>query len=173
MIDRGMNVWWGTGRARFVLPGTGVTQGQTSRGQGDIPGRGNRTCAGGKAYKTEKCGVPWCRKTTGSDCRRGCQPESSGLVLPSSFLLRPVLLLRPPSSLRLLGAKLRARCWPGVWERSRSPGQGEGLCDQLQTQGSLWPAFFWGGRGGCWEELPKEDHGRTWGLAHLGHPWTC
>lgn len=73
-------MWWGTGRARFVLPGTSVTKGQTSRGQGYIPGRGNRMCAG----KKEKCGVLWCRNITGGDCQRGCQRVQGWCFCPAS-----------------------------------------------------------------------------------------
>lgn len=128
---------------RFVLPGAGVTQGQISRGQEDIPGRGNSMCASMKTYKKEKYGMSKCRNIMDSHRGRLSEglAESSGLVIPSNFLLR-LVLLQPPSSLHLLCAKHCARCWPRVRNRSRRLDQG-GLCDQLQIQRSLWLVLFW------------------------------
>lgn len=158
--NRGINVWWATGRERLILQGVSVTEGQTSRGQEDIPGRENSMCAGMKAYKEEKCGMPKCPNIADCDCQRAqgwCfHPAScSGLSSCSSS-----------------SSKHCARCWSRMWNRSRSLGKGEGLCDQLQTQRSLWLVLFWRRRDGFWEALPKEDYGRTWGLADLAHPWT-
>lgn len=77
-------MWWGTGRARFLLPGTSVTKGQTSRAHEDIPGRGNSMCAGLKACKKEKCGVPRCRNLMHADCHRCCQTAQGWSFRPAS-----------------------------------------------------------------------------------------
>lgn len=127
--DRGINVWWAIGRARFILPGASVGEGQTSRRQENIPGRGNSMCAGMKAYKEEKCGMPKCPNITHSDCERELRAGVSIQLPVQACLPAPA-----PSSLHLLCAKRCARCCPRMWTRSRSPGKGEGLCDQLQTQ---------------------------------------
>ena len=41
-------------------------------------------CVGLKAFKKEKCGVPWCRNLMGSDCHRCCQAAQGWSFRPAS-----------------------------------------------------------------------------------------